>query len=247
MNDGRSVLRWLAAIATIGIALAWLEQLGHGALAPPPLSIADLPRWLDQRDTALAAFALVRMLALGFGVYLLAVTSVGGVARVLHLTRIAAAIDRVTLPFARTLFGGVALLGVIGAPQSLPTRAHDVMVELPSDSSSSTSQATLRLLPDEPQSAPELPGPLATTGSPAPAPPPVSPPDERDTWVVQHGDSFWVIAQAHLDDVRGHPVDQREVDAYWRQLVEVNRSRLVNGNEDLLFTGQVLDLPAVVG
>ena len=81
-----------------------------------------------------------------------------------------------------------------------------------------------------------------------PAPPPtVAASNESDMWVVEHGQSFWVIAQSHLDDVRGQRVGEREVDAYWRQLVELNRSRLVNGNEDLLFTGQVLELPVVVG
>jgi hypothetical protein len=64
--------------------------------------------------------------------------------------------------------------------------------------------------------------------------------------VVQHGESFWSIAAEHLADVNGRPVSEREVDSYWRQLVEINRSRLANPNDaDLLFAGQEIDLPAV--
>ena len=60
--------------------------------------------------------------------------------------------------------------------------------------------------------------------------------------VVTPGDSFWSLA---VDTVveSGHAV---AVDDYWRRLVELNRSRLVDpANPDLLYPGQVLVLPPI--
>jgi hypothetical protein len=59
-------------------------------------------------------------------------------------------------------------------------------------------------------------------------------------------DGSLVAGDEHLADVSGRPVSEREVGSYWHQLVERNRSQLVNPYDaDLLFTGQVIDLPAV--
>jgi hypothetical protein len=64
--------------------------------------------------------------------------------------------------------------------------------------------------------------------------------------VIEPGESFWSVATEHLSDIHGRDVSDREVDPYWRQLVELNRSRLANPTDaDLLFTGQVIVLPAV--
>ena len=255
MIVARTTGRAMATVAMLVVALLWLAHLGDGSLSAPPLSAAGIASWFAQRDVATAAFALLRLLALAFGAYLLLVISLGAAARALRLARATAVIDRVTLPFARTVFGGVALLGVISAPQPLQPQAHDTMVELPSDSSSNSSQATLHLLPELPQPTPAPTAPMPTAPEPEPAPPSDPAPlptvvasDQPDTWVVEHGQSFWVIAQSHLDDVRGQHVDEREVDTYWRRLVELNRSRLFDANEpDLLFTGQLIELPVVVG
>lgn len=245
MQRSRLITRWITSLAAIALSLAWLHRLGTGDLGAPPLSFDGLRAWLDHRDTTLAAFALVRLVALGFGWYLLVITAIGGAARYLELARLTSVVDRFTLPFARGLLGGMALLGVMASPPPLrPQPAPNSMVELPSDPTSTTStsttsttaptaHATLHLLPNTPI-------------APAPAPAPVTPDVDANTWVVEHGESLWSIAAGHLGDVRGHAVGEREVATYWRQVVELNRSRMANPRDpDLLFTGQVVELPAV--
>ncbi|MEY2430845.1 MAG: resuscitation-promoting factor RpfA [Acidimicrobiaceae bacterium] len=248
MKRGAFFTRWIGSMIALIVAVTWLHRLGQGDLAAPPWSIDGLREWLDHRETIVAAFALVRLVALGFGVYLLALSVCGGAARCFAFERMATFVDRLTLPFARGLLGGMALLGVMASPPQLQPRGPDAMVELPPESDSTTStvapdtavlhdtsapteaHATLQLLPE----APALTAPVSA-----------SPND--DTWVVQHGESLWSIATEHLADAIGHEVGEREVAPYWRRVVEVNRPNLVNPHDaDLLFAGQVIALPAVV-
>ena len=244
-------------MAAIAVGLVWLHLLGSGDLGAPPLSLDGAASWLDNRDTAIAAFALLRLVALGFGWYLLLITGIGGAARYLQLARVTSVVDRLTFPFARGLLGGMALLGVMAAPPPAQPPPPDSMIELSSDP---TPRRAAGRCADDRDVAP-LARPLATpprsrlrrpprapassrAGTDRPHPEPAS--ADADAWVVQPGESFWSIAAEHLADVNGHPVSEREVASYWREVVELNRSRLVNPNDaDLLFTGQVIELPAV--
>ena len=259
MTRSDFIKRWVGSTTAIAIALVWLHQLGAGDLGAPPLSLDGATAWLDHRDGAVVAFALLRVLALGFGWYLLVVTAVGGAARSLQLPRATSLVERLTVPFARGLLGGVAALGVMAGPPAVPPHSADVMVELSADQTATTvtaepeapDHATLHLLPDAEEQVPTTSPATATATATGPAQAPAperSPllPDHQDTWVVQRGESFWSIATDHLADVGGHDVSERDVGSYWRELIEHNRSRLVNPNDvDLLFTGQVLELPAV--
>ncbi|MEY2420841.1 MAG: resuscitation-promoting factor RpfA [Acidimicrobiaceae bacterium] len=247
MKRSELVRRWLGSTAAIAVAVAWLHQLGAGDLGAPPLSLDGASTWLDHRDTALAAFAVVRLVALGFGWYLLLVTAVGGLTRYLRLPRMTSLVDRLTLPFARGMLGGMALLGAMAVPPPLSPHAANSMIELPSDAAATTTTftppgptAVLHLVPDTPIE----PSPVPPAS--APVPEPSSPTADEDSWVIQPGESFWSIATDHLVDLNGGPVSEHEVAAYWRELVEVNRSQLMNPDDaDLLFTGQVVQLPAV--
>jgi nucleoid-associated protein YgaU len=193
------------------------------------------------------------------------ITSVAGAAHYLRIPRMSSLVDRITLPFAKGMLGSMALLGVMSAPPvttppSVQPLGADTMVELPSDSTSTsttttgppeTDHATLHLLPDTPAPAPSLPTPISpTTTTPAAATPPAptaaSVSADADSWEIQHGESFWSIAADHLADINGRPMSEREIASYWRQLVDANRTRLANPHDaDLLFTGQVIDLPAI--
>lgn len=64
-----------------------------------------------------------------------------------------------------------------------------------------------------------------------------------DVWSVEPGESFWSIATEVLADRWGRPPSDGEVTPYWRALVEANADRLVTGDPDLLYAGQVLVLP----
>ena len=116
MRRSHSVMRWLGSVAAITLSLVWLHRLGAGDLTAPPLSMSGTTAWLDHRDTITAAFALLRVIAIGFGSYLLLITTVAGGAHYLRLSRISSAVDRITLPFAKGMLGSMALLGVLAAP-----------------------------------------------------------------------------------------------------------------------------------
>jgi hypothetical protein len=240
MKEQQLVARWIGAMAAIALALMWLQVLGRGDLGGPPLSVHGAVAWLENRDAVTAAFALVRVVAFGFGWYLLLLTAIGGAARLLRLRRLSSVVERLTFPFARGLLGGMALLGVMATPPPVPPPTPDSMIEL-------EEHATLRLLPDGPVEPAPAPAPAsAPTPEAAPAPTPASEEARSDAWVVQPGESFWSIAAEHLAEVNGGPVSDREVDSYWRQVVERNRSQLVNPSDvDLLFVGQEIELPAV--
>jgi nucleoid-associated protein YgaU len=112
----------------------------------------------------------------------------------------------------------------------------DRLVEVSAASAPASSDvATMRVLsPSAPPSA--APSVAAPDGSP-------STPNQR---TVAPGDSFWSIASDALADAAGRPMGDREVVAYWRQLVDANRGNLVvPGDVDLIFAGQVVQLPPI--
>jgi hypothetical protein len=106
--------------------------------------------------------------------------------------------------------------------------------------------------------------PHATAGGPdpAPAPRPEPPSDEApavtmhraaapaeqhepDAWVVRPGDHLWRIAEETLARAWGRAPSDREIDPFWRRLVERNRSALHDpANPDLLFPGDRIEVPA---
>jgi hypothetical protein len=112
-------------------------------------------------------------------------------------------------------------------------------------------QATMTRLP-----VPTIPGSDATatmtqaawsTDDPGEAAGPVAPAEPAEPaepWTVAPGDSFWSIAEEILTDIAGHEPTEQAIRRYWVQLIETNRRRLADpANPDLLFPGQLLDLP----
>jgi LysM domain len=104
-------------------------------------------------------------------------------------------------------------------------------------------------------------GPTASQPSPAGASPPSAassssadtavtvaaadpPPAVRSDYLVQPGDHLWSIAERTVTERSGAEPSDREIGAYWRELLRLNEHRLVeSGNPDLILPGQVLELP----
>ena len=64
--------------------------------------------------------------------------------------------------------------------------------------------------------------------------------------VVEPGDHFWSIAQEALQQVWGRQPTSSEIAGYWRQVIDVNRPRLLPPYDpNLIFPGQTFQLPAV--
>lgn len=65
------------------------------------------------------------------------------------------------------------------------------------------------------------------------------------TVTVVEGDSFWTIAETITADSLGTAPTDAQITAYWGALVDANLDSLVQpGNPDLIFPGQVFELPA---
>jgi hypothetical protein len=93
------------------------------------------------------------------------------------------------------------------------------------------------------QPTPRTPAARRRTTAP-PRRPSVPHTDDSPTWTVRPGDHLWGIAAATLRHRLGRAPTDAEVEPYWRRLLDLNRSRLVDpGNPDLIFPTQVFDLP----
>lgn len=94
---------------------------------------------------------------------------------------------------------------------------------------------------------PEGLGDDQSPGDPTSEPSP--PHDDRSstgdgTWTVVAGDHFWGVAEREVARRLGRTPDEEEVASWWRELVTINRDRLVDpGNPDLILPGQVMRYP----
>jgi len=63
--------------------------------------------------------------------------------------------------------------------------------------------------------------------------------------VVQPGDHLWKISATHLEGILDRPAEPEEIDPYWRVVIEANRALLTSGDPDLIYPGEVIELPQV--
>lgn len=215
--------------------------LGLHRLGRVPSLIVDPAaprRWLASTPPEDALVAVVRLLALGLALWLLATTLAYLLARLSGLPAAVRAAGAVTLPAVRRAVGrGISvgvLTGVLAAP--VPAGAQPV--------------------PPPPSDPPVLveggtPLPLGVT-PPAAARPPAGPADPApgptgSAHRVAAGDSLWTIARDRLASTSGSRPDVGTVARYWRRVVEHNRGRLRSGDPDLIHPGETVRLPPVEG
>lgn len=238
-RQAAALVVWVLAVAAV---LGALHIAGRGALAAPALrSPSTWESWLAEREPVVAAFALVRLLAMGGAGYVAAITLAALVARLGSRQRLVAAVDRLTVPPLRRLLAAMLSVG-LGTGTLSPTVAgaatrSPATVVAPSPASgeaASPPTITMRRLPPSE-------GPSPPVASLAPVPP--RPTGER-TWTVEPGQCFWSIAEAVVGETLGRRPSAREVAPYWQRLVEANRPALADpANPDLVFPGQVFTVP----
>ncbi len=57
------------------------------------------------------------------------------------------------------------------------------------------------------------------------------------TVVVEAGDHLWKISERHLEG------SSRTIAPYWLQVIDLNTPTLRSGNPDLIYPGEVIELP----
>lgn len=67
--------------------------------------------------------------------------------------------------------------------------------------------------------------------------------DPETSVVVEKGDHLWKISARHLEEV----APKAKVAPYWREVIDVNTPHLRSGNPDLIYPGEVVELPATSG
>ena len=105
----------------------------------------------------------------------------------------------------------------------------------------------------QPGESTRTPGPPSTSesGQPGPAnrPGPVPPvPAVPLTHTVIPGDNLWEIAAAHLAATSGRPraaLGALDIAPYWTRVCMANRPHLVSGDVDLIYSGEVIELPGI--
>lgn len=266
MDGGRRwapLVAWLSALA---VGLAAFHALGQGAMAPPPLTDPGAwGSWLVDREPAVAAVALLRLVVLVLGWYLVGATTVGIVARLVRLAGLVRIADALTLPMVRRLLQGA--LGVslaaamVGAATAPVSRDLDPPRPLPASEAGGDhgGPLSMRLVgPGErPRGGDAAEGPvamrLAEQDADAARQPPAADtadgpvePVEQPLHRVEAGESLWSIARDALTHRRGRVPTDAEITPYWQDVVEHNRSALADpDNPDLIFPGDEIALPEV--
>jgi hypothetical protein len=249
----------LALLAGEALAVLALTRLGD----QPPFAIPDdAGRWLRSAPPVDVLSAVIRLIALGCAWWLLVTTAACILVRVCRLSagiRLTAAI---TLPAVRRAVDRALVVSVVVGTLSgaMPTARADT------GGPGVTDPPIVVVRPDAPTASVRagrtdgiagLPGttavpaaaPVTTAASPTPAasPPPVAPPIAGSVTVVA-GDNLWVIAARQLAAATARErasVSDEEVARYWVGVCERNRPRLVSGDVNLIYPGEVVELPAV--
>jgi len=68
-----------------------------------------------------------------------------------------------------------------------------------------------------------------------------STPSTEDKVTVVKGDHLWKISARHLESTS----PEASIAPYWREVIEVNTPNLRSGDPDLIFPGEVIELPGI--
>lgn len=224
------LLRALRGTALLGAEVGAIALLLR--LDVPSIQWSSLSTWLDTVAPEDAVVALVRAVAISTAGYLLATTALYVVASLTRVPALIRGASVVTLPGLRRVVDGAFTAAIVIAPTSLAFGASPAAAQPAPVSAHAYS--------------PSPAGDAGPTYEPTPAggETPVAP----TTHVVRQGDSLWMIATEHLAAARGVPanaVPQLEVAEAWRAIVNLNVSSLSSGDPNLIYPGEIVQLPAL--
>jgi LysM domain len=108
-----ATMRLAAWSAALVASARVLVATGRGSLSVPLGSADDLADWVGGASPAEMAMAVVRLLAIAACGYLLAITALGGAARLVRARGLTAAVDRVTPGVVRRIVSGGTGAGLV--------------------------------------------------------------------------------------------------------------------------------------
>jgi hypothetical protein len=237
---GRALL-WLAALLAAGVSL---RLASRGELATPPLgSFGQLTAWVDAREPAAAAVALVRLLAEVWVWYVLALSALHVASAAVRSVGGHRLADALALPGARRLVHaglGLGLAAASSVASADPVATYGVATMTPVAEAPLAGSARIEASSGTAAMRP-LPSSTGERGTAV-----MTPVRRPSTWTVGPGESFWSIAEELLADAWRRPPSDAEVDPFWRALVAANRARLVDPMvPDAIQPGQVFEVPPV--
>ena len=264
VEEGSKARRVLALlVAGEAIAVVALHRLGGVDGFAIPRN--DLARWLQQTPSEEVLLAGVRLAALAAAWWLLGSTLLYVAARMARLHGTAAALGWATLPAVRRWADRAAALSIVAAtaagvgrpaaadppPTTSPTTApvvidadHRDPVSVPPRPPSSVRTGQAVDPPPVPSVPPDETAPLVPPVVPIAPPPPA--PTAGATHTVARGEHLWSIAARQVATATGKPpahLAPADIALHWLRVVEVNRPRLRSGNPNLVFPGEVVELP----
>ncbi|HZT64432.1 MAG TPA: hypothetical protein VFA11_01445 [Acidimicrobiales bacterium] len=232
------------------LAAAVLLWAGRRLPAPPLLHPRRAAGWLQAVGPPRACFAMVRMAGLAAAGWL-GLSALACAAEAVHPRRWTRLLARaLTTPALRTSLAAALVPITFSAGTASPAAADTASISAWTGPTGTAAPAG-----HSPPAVHHLPA-TATPRPPEPRrpaeepPAPESPPSPADPgrWVVAPGESFWSIAASVESRRLGRPPSAVETADYWVSLVALNRSRLVVGDDaDLIFPGQILQLPGGTG
>lgn len=247
----RGIAAATAALVGLFGAVVFLRWVGGplgGASTREVARVGDLPA------PVLLALTVIRVVAFAAALYGIALTTATLAALLTRRADVARLATAMAPPRLRQALVGLIGLGVLSSAATGPAPTPDPAVAsaAPAPSTSTTSSTpppTTAVAPPATAPVPPPPSPATAPPSPATASPPTA--DAPTTplpnlWVMAPGDHLWGVAAEALARHYQRPARNDEIDGYWRRLVEMNRGSLIDpDNPDLVFAGQVIELPTI--
>lgn len=238
---------WLAALVAV---VAAFTALGAGPFATPALTDGSAwGEWLATTDPLQAVFALGRLAVLGTAWYLLGVTVLAAVARVLRWGRLLQVADLLAVPWVRRLLQSALGLGLATAALTSvpgPSQGGGMAQAVASVPGSATTTMQLVTAPGAEHAALRFVGADGVERAVLRMAEPGADGEQAEParWQVRAGDHLWGIAEAVLAEAWARAPSDAQVVPYWQALIERNRDALVDpANPDLIYPGQEFELP----
>jgi len=239
------ITRLAAVVGLEASALVSLLQLGR--LPWLRIDWSNLGSWLRVTPAEHALAAMVWVAALGCVIWLAVSTLLYLAARASRVPALIRSIGWMTLPAIRKVSeGALAAVLVTSTIAAAPVRAQapSPVVVVVDEGGALLPPGFVGLGREMIEEA----GPQTETRVP---PLPTFPHETKPGTTVaepvlvtvQTGDHLWAMSRRHLTDVlERHPTND-EIAPYWRQVITHNQHNLISGNPDLIYAGEVIEMP----